>query len=425
MANQAGLRSIVTQGASVALTRFALIGASFAGSIIVARALPVAERGKLGLLMAVSGLAVQFGNLGLPMANTYIVARQPQLLTALVANTIRSFLAITVGLALFCTVGLHVIPAWSSLAGAAGFMVWLVAVAGLAQLLVQNLLMGQFRFSASNVVEMVGRLGTIAGMLIWWLFGGATAVWFAAVTAVFAGVAAAWGLRMVGIRLTLGEWSRPLLRHQLQIGGRAYLACLASFALGRLPLYAVGSRGGLDGLAFYTQALSIADTMLVIPIALGTVLFPNLASTREASARIRSTLRLAGITAGLILLAVAAAAWLGPVLLPLVYGRAYAASMPILLSMLPGVVALGVCSVMQNALSANGYPWAAVASPVMGVVAVSIALRTTATVIGCGWSYSAGAVVMLACSSLGWWIHRHDWIEISTVPVNPTALPES
>ena len=425
MASPTGLRRIVTQGASVALTRFALIGASLASSIIVARALPVAERGKLGLLMAVSGLAVQFGNLGLPMANTYIVARQPQLLTALVANTIRSFLAITVALALFCAVGLHVIPAWSSLAGAAGFMVWLVAVAGLAQLLVQNLLMGQFRFTASNILEMVGRLGTITGMLIWWLFGGATAVWFAGVTALFAVVAAAWGLRAVGIRLTLGEWSRPLLRHQLQIGGRAYLACLASFALCRLPLYAVASRGGLDGLAFYTQALSIADAMLVVPIALGTVLFPNLASTREAGTRIRSTLRIAGFTAGMMLLAVAAAARLGPVLIPLVYGRAYAASMPVLLSMLPGIVALGVCSVMQNALSANGYPWAAVASPIMGVAAVSIGLQVTTTVVGCGSAYSIGAVVMLACSSLGWWLHRNDWTEIGAVPASPAALPES
>ncbi len=416
MTNPIGLRRIMAQGASVALTRFALIGVSFASSIVVARALPLAERGKLGLLIAVSTLAVQFGNLGLPVANTYLVARHPHLLAALVGNTVRAFLTIAVLLALFCAAGLHLIHAWSSLSGAAGLMVWLVAIAGLAQLLVQNLLVGQFRFNSSNGVEMVARLGMIVGMLLLWPLGGTTAVRFAGVITVFTVVATGWGFHAAEIRLVLPEWDGRLWRRQLQVGGRAYVACIASFVLSRLPLYAVESRGGLDGLAYYSQALSIADTMLVIPIALGTVLFPNLASTREASTRIRSTLRLAGITTGLMLLAAAAAALLGPVLLPLVYGRAYAASMPVLFGMLPGVIALGVCSVMQNALSANGYPWAAVASPIVGVMAVSIGLWATGSVVGCGWAYSAGAVVMLACSSLGWWIHRQDWAEIPTPP---------
>ena len=106
--------------------------------------------------------------------------------------------------------------------------------------------------------------------------------------------------------------------------------------------------------------------------------------------------------------------WLGPILLPFIYGKAYAASMPVLLAMLPGVITLGICSVMQNALCANGYPWISIASPFVGVAAVGFALHFTAAVIGCGWAFSAGSAVMLLCSSLGWWFHRHDWVEIKT-----------
>jgi len=154
-----------------------------------------------------------------------------------------------------------------------------------------------------------------------------------------------------------------------------------------------------------------------------TVLFPSLASTRGSSLRIRSTLRLAAIVACIMLLAVAAAAWLGPIAFPLIYGKAYAASMPILFAMLPGVATLGVCSVMQNALSANGYPWAAVASPVAGVLAVSLGLYFTDTVIGCGWAYSIGAAVMLSFSSVAWWFHRHDWSEIGESAASADHLP--
>lgn len=412
MSGESGIRRIITQGASVAGIRIALIGVAFVSSIVVTRALAVKERGRFGLLIAVGSLGIQFGNLGLPVANTYLVARRPEQLTALVANTTRSFLWITALLGLLSAAAIRMIPAWSSLSGMCGVMVWCVAVAGLAQMLVQNLLFGMFRFSAGNVVELVARLGAIAGMAVAWRLGGTTATWFAAVFTVFTIVATLWGMRAAGIPFSLQGWDGRLWREQVRIGCRVYIACLASFLLARIPLYAVESRGGLKGLAFFTQAVLVADTMLVLPASLGTVLFPSLASTRESSLRIRSTLRLAAIVACVMILAVAAAAWLGPFAFPFVYGKAYAASMPIFLAMLPGVAALGVCSVMQNALSANGYPWASVASPVTGVLTVSLGLIFTDTVVGCGWAYSMGAMTMLSFSSVAWWFHRHDWREI-------------
>lgn len=423
MSHPRGIRRIVAQGASVATTRIALIGASLVSSIIVARALPITERGLLGLLMAVAALAIQFGNLGLPVANAYLVARHPEETEKVVGNTTRSFVGVAVLLAVFCPAATRYVHAWASLSGLSGLMVWPIAVSGLALMHIQNILSGQFRFSASNVVELIARLGVIGGMLGLWLAGCTTAVWFAGATTAFSLLGACWGLRKGGFRPVLRVWSGRLWSEQVSLGGKAYIACIASFVLSRLPLYLVEARGGLKGLAFYTQALSIADTMLVVPIAFGTVLFPNMASTREAPERIRSTLKLAAITACLMLLATGLAALAGPVLLPFIYGKAYAASMPMLFAMLPGVAALGVCSVMQNALSANGYPWAAVASPIVGVASVSLSLVATSTVMGCAWAYSIGAMVMLACSSLGWWIHRNDWEEVVDMRTSQSPDP--
>jgi O-antigen/teichoic acid export membrane protein len=326
-------------------------------------------------------------------------------------------------LGLIGAAAIRMIPAWSSLSGVCAVMVWCVALAGLAQSMVQNMLFGVFRFSAGNMVEVVARLGLIAGMVIAWRLGWTTAAWFAGIFTASTAAATWWGMRASGIRPSVRSWDGRLWREQMRIGSRVYVACLASFLLTRLPIYAVESRGGLKGLAFFTQAMLVADTMLVLPASLGTVLFPSLASTRGSSLRIRSTLRLAAIVACIMLLAVAAAAWLGPIAFPLIYGKAYAASMPILFAMLPGVATLGVCSVMQNALSANGYPWAAVASPVAGVLAVSLGLYFTDTVIGCGWAYSIGAAVMLSFSSVAWWFHRHDWSEIGESAASADHLP--
>lgn len=414
-----GIARVVQQGVSVAGTRLLLIGASFVSSIVVARALPVAERGQFGLLVAVGALGVQFGNFGLPVANTYLLARDPRLLPALLANTTRAFLAIMLLLAAVVAVGLATVPAWSSLRGTAGVMVWLVAATGLLQMLGQSILAGRFQFSISNLVDVVARLGAIAGMALLWWAGTVSAEWFALVASGFAVVAAIWGLRRGRVEPGLQGADAALCRDQLRIGARAYIACLASFVALRLPLYAVGARAGLAETAYFMQALVIADTMLVVPNALGTVLFPNLAAAPDSATRIRATLRLAAITVGLMLAGVAAALMLGPLILPFVYGKAYAASMPLLILMLPGVAALGTCSVMQNALSANGYPWAATASPLAGIAVTTAGLFLSDTVAGCARAYSLGGAAMLLVSSIAWWLHRHDLGDART-PLTPS-----
>jgi len=425
MSSASGIVRIIQQGASVAGTRLVLIVASFASSVVVARALPIEERGRFGLLIAVGALAIQFGNFGLPVANTYLIARQPSLLTPLVANTTRSFLVVTAFIGVVGAAALRLVPAWTPLWGPAGIMVWFVAVTGLIQMIAQNLLIGRFQFSTSNLVDIVARMGAIVGMMLLWAWGAVTASWFAFVASLFAALAAFWGLHRGKITMAIRNPDLALWRLQLRLGSRAYVACLASFVVSRLPLYLVGSHGGMAETAYFTQALVIADTMLVVPNALGTVLFPNMAAARDARERIRATLRVAAITAGLMAIGVVAAMILGPIVLPFVYGRAYSASMPVLLAMLTGVAALGVCSVMQNALSANGYPWASVASPVAGVAAVAVGLSVSSTAIGCGWAYSLGGVVMLLTSSIAWWLHRNDWAEIQAVTSEaaPTQNP--
>lgn len=401
------LPGILRDGAGVAVTRGILIAASFVSSVVVARALSIEDRGKFGLLMAVAALGIQFGNLGLPVANTYLLARDPALKPALLGNSVRLLGAICVVLALACWWVVPHVPAWSALAGMAA-AVWFVAASGIAQLFTQNILAGIFNFSASNTVDVLARIGTIGGMTLLWILGGASTLTFALLAAVFGLVATFWGMHSGGMALTIGPWDGGLARRQLVVGGRAYAACVASFALSRIPLYAVESRAGLSGLAYFTQALVIADTMLVVPAALGTVLFPNLVANQQADDRIRATLRMAGVTSGLMLIGVLFAWLLGPVMLPLVYGSSYAASMPILVMMFPGVITYGVCSVMQNALSACGYPWAAIFSPLAGMGATLIAIQFARTPDECGAAYSVGAVVMLIGSTAGWWFHRRD-----------------
>ena len=84
-------------------TRLLLIGIGLITSVIIARILGPEGRGAYAAAMAVVGIGVQFGNLGLHASNTYYVSHDRTLLSQLVSNT----LVISLGLG-----GLGVSIAW-------------------------------------------------------------------------------------------------------------------------------------------------------------------------------------------------------------------------------------------------------------------------------------------------------------------------
>ena len=170
------LPGILRTGAWVAATRGVLIAASFVSSVVVARALPIEDRGKFGLLMAVAALGIQFGSLGLPVANTYLLAREPGLKRALLGNSIWLLAGIVVLLGLAVWQVLPLVPAWSVLEGAGALAVWFVAASGIAQMFTQNILAGIFNFSASNTVDVLARIGAIVGRALRWFCEGASAL---------------------------------------------------------------------------------------------------------------------------------------------------------------------------------------------------------------------------------------------------------
>jgi O-antigen/teichoic acid export membrane protein len=397
---------IAAQGASVAVTRLVLIGVALLGTIVIARALPVEERGRFGLMAASAALCIQFGSLGLANVNTYLVARRPELLGAVVGNSVRLLGVVLPVLMALVSLGIWLLPSLATLRNAAGLATCFMITAGICQLMLQNLLVGRSLFAVYNWVDVLARGGAITGMAVLWMAGQGTAVGFGWVTAILSFAALGWGMRAGMIPLKANTWNPELARWQLRLGARAYLSNVALFMLGRLPIYVVEVRAGLHEVAYFAQAWIVTEAMLVLPGAIGTVLVPNLAGMADASARIASTWRVMGGTAVFALMAAAAAAIAGPWLLPQIYGPAYSASAPYLLAMLPGVVAQSVASVLQNALSANGFPWSVAVGPLVGVLAVALVLFFSHDPLACAWAYTGGAVAMLGGTSVAW---RRTW----------------
>ena len=70
------------------VTRVFVAAIGLVTSVLVARILGPEGRGAYAVAMAIGAMGVQLGNLGLQAANTYVISRQRDLLSIVVANSL-------------------------------------------------------------------------------------------------------------------------------------------------------------------------------------------------------------------------------------------------------------------------------------------------------------------------------------------------
>ena len=110
-----------------------------------------------------------------------------------------------------------------------------------------------------------------------------------------------------------------------------------------------------SALGIYAVAVNFGEVLLYIPAAVGFALLPRIARSPElerTSTTLSISRSLVVITATTALVAAVA----GPLLLPLVFGSAYSASVTPFLILIPGSFGFAFLSVFSTALVASGSP---------------------------------------------------------------------
>lgn len=209
-------------------TRWAGYVLEGAASVLVARYTGPAGKGTLAVLNVIAGLAMQMGNVGLHAATTHFAARETEVLTRIAWASL--VLAPTIGILIAAALGalFFLFPAV-----VASVPLPLVAVTLLGipfaflLLFFQNILLGQQRVGAYNLLDVGGKTLTLPLVLIVLLVlrGGVPEL-------VIAGFLVSVGMVMIAVRLAFRGVSGPfildrqLLRRMLAYGFRSYLSCL-------------------------------------------------------------------------------------------------------------------------------------------------------------------------------------------------------
>ena len=338
------------------LLRIAFVPLALVQAAIVARWLGPDGQGLFAATGSWIAIAAMFGTLGLPAAVTAFAAADEGRTAALLANA--RFTGIVAG----CATILVIASIGSALPAALGAvplsLLLLAALAlpfnfGSSQF--QALLLGRQRVRAFNIMDAAERLFLLSGTLLLLPGLGQGVRGLIALTVALALV------RHVVFQVLLRPDSRrfrpdfPLLRRMTTFSAKAYVVSLLSFLVLRSDLVLINGMLGARATGLYSLAVSGADFLLILPGAIGTLLFPRVAAAgNEGSALFTAKVcRHAAFAVGLACLVTAVGGFWA---IRWIFGEAYLGSAVPLWVLLPGVWCMALQLILSNDLAGRDYP---------------------------------------------------------------------
>jgi O-antigen/teichoic acid export membrane protein len=324
--------------------------------VFLARTLGPHDRGLLALVLLFPATLVMLAKLGIPQANVYCVRREGAPIEAVTTNSI--WLSVGLGAVIgvlawilrgtLLTTIMRDVPAWALLVA-----LWRFPLVLLDDFF-SSVLQAINNFAIYNTRTIIGGLMvlvlTVALWMAGWLnFTGAVLVYAAANTVILTSL-----IRRIRRLIPFGlrpDWG--LFSRQMRFGLKSYVQVLTMHLLFRSDVYMVAYFLGPAQTAFYSLALHLAEMILEVPQAVGWVVYPRLASLADVEAHrltaqaCRRTVLLASVGGmGLVVL--------GPFIVTVLYGRAYAPAAGPLPFVVLGIMTLSVFTIItRNFTSRN------------------------------------------------------------------------
>jgi O-antigen/teichoic acid export membrane protein len=341
----------------------------FTAVLILARSLGPTGRGTIAFITVSALVIARLAGFGMGAATTVLASRRMEARGALLANLIlfvltSALIVGSLGFAVLLTL------AGQRPEGIGGPELAILVGAGAAIALVEA--GGAFLLGCGRVQ----RLALLTATMTWvyplllgivWVVDGLTVtraalVWLTAETIV-ALVLLSQSARAAGIAAP-----RPrLLLESMHFGVRAWAGSLARLLNFRTDQIILGFLASEATLGIYAVAVNASEALLYLPAATATALLPIAAradphvQVEQALRAFRSTVL---VTTGLILVA----AVLGPLLLPVLFGSAYDASVEPFLLLLPGAFGFAATAIFSSALMASSSPGRSSLGPFVSLV---------------------------------------------------------
>lgn len=341
----------------------------FVAVLMLARGLGPSGRGTIAFITVAALVAARFASLGIGEATAVFAARRPEARGALLTNAVTFLLAgAAVAAAVVC--GALIVLGDSAPAGIGGPELAVLAFATLVSAVGEG---GYFFLLGCHRLRQVALITATASWLYpllllgLWSTVGLTVLRAAIAWTVAEAVRtlAYLGKSARGVRLA--RLDPGLLVEAVRFGTRAWVGSLARFLNFRTDQILMGFLASEAALGIYAVAVNASEVLLYLPAATATALLP-VAARAESGLRAEQALRAFRSAAVVTALAALLGAVFGPVLLPLVFGAEFEASVTPFLWLLPGALGFVAIAVFSNALVAGSSPGLSSVGPLVSLL---------------------------------------------------------
>ena len=401
--------SIVTYLRTFLARTAALLGPVFV-AVITARLLGPEDRGRYYYVMTLAALGLQFASFGIHASNNFLLSKQPDLLSRILANT--RWIGLLGGLAAGAAVlTFEVVVGNSSSLERTAIVVVILCPLNLLFLYLSNIAVGMNRPHLFNgLVILNSALAVISAAIAALLSPELNSFLAAAIIASVLTCVISWVLisKDCVVPWTF-DW--PLLSGVILFAARAHVTVLVGFLMARTGVAILRYYDAFADIGYWSIATQIADTLLILPSTVGLLLFPALVRASHAERWIEFTAMAWRMGVVMMLVCVAAAVLAHP-FITVVFGFNYASAADISIALLPSVFFLSATSIASQFLSAFGIPWTQLAAWIVGwaaQVGLSLFLVGDYGVLGLAWAQSVCSGVVCA------------WLFINTLNYSPRS----
>ncbi len=319
-----------------------------ATGILLARLLGAEGTGVLAFLLALLQTLEQVGNLGLPVANIYFIARHRERAAAVAGNAILTPILIggTLSLGLFLA---REFVAREFLDGADPVLVVLVLALLPFRFLESNLyslLRGSMRFRLWNLFQAASpALDFVALYLTIGVFGGGVTAAVAVRTALGTILSIVLFVTVTRLMPIAFRFDLALLRETLTFGVKSYFQVIASFLHHKIDLWFVAAILSTADVAHYAAAVGYTTLVWFVPDSIGLVLLPRLVLLDRGEIH-RVTAFVTRCTFFVLAMATAASVLCAPAVIPFLYGPEFGPSIEVAPILAFGILTMSVGKIL-------------------------------------------------------------------------------
>ncbi len=383
------------------LTGIVWQGVMLVSGVLIARILGVEGRGNFALLALFPIVLAQIGSLGLPMAATYYIARDPSNARAIVRSiTAPALLQTVILVAIHGSVLAVLIQGASSAFRIASVFTLAMVPVMLAQQYGIAILQGQRHFARFNALRVLPATFYSTAMVVLFLTSGGrlssiTFFWVAAL-ATAAGITLAIAIR--GLPKGHSDAGAKVGRAEMiQFGIKGFIGSISPIEAFRLDQAVVGLLLSPAALGLYVVGMAFTNLPRFIASSIGMVAYPHVADQAGGIATRRSTWRFFWFTVAacmpVVLLLEAAVGWL----VPLFFGGEFAGAVALARILLVAAMLLSVRRVLSDCVRGAGFPGYGTVAEVASAITLVFALVLFAP----GYGVEGVAFAMVCSAGVG------------------------